>query len=262
MLVGQSHLQQLLKTPFESFPHSLLLVGERGCGKHHFAQAFAEHYGCDLCDITAQLTYEFLTEVSLNPTPTFYLVDLGSITEKEQNLLLKSVEEPSSGSYFILLTEALTQVLDTIPNRCCVMEFLPYSNKELQQFLTQEQNPQLLHYFRTPGKLLDSQKLDLDALVGLCDLLLSKLKSVNYANLLTVVSKINLKDEYDKYDLSMFLGVLSHQARTKYLETKQPLYLQCYQICQKETKKLVDKRINKQYFLYNLLTTLWEAAQC
>ena len=263
MIVGQTQLTKLmLDSNLGSFPHSLLLVGEKGCGKHLFANAFASHFGYELIDITELLTNDLLVELSLKPTITFCLVDLTQLTEKEQNILLKSLEDAPEHLYFILLAETLSYVLDTVVNRCYTAEFAPYSVEELKQFLPAGQSEELLQYFRTPGKLLSAQKTNLEEMLKICNILLDKLETVNYANLLVVASKINYKDEYDKYDLDLFMGVLIHLARSKYVETKKDLYRKCYNICQTENKKLEDKRLNKQYFVYNLLTNLWEAARC
>lgn len=262
MIVGQNQLKTLLNKDLDSFPHALLLVGEKGCGKHLFANEFAAHFGCELLDITESLTDEFLMELALRPSITFCLVDLTQITEKEQNIILKSLEEASDNLYFIIIAETLAYTLETVINRCCVEEFVPYSTEELKQFLNQDQGTSLFQYFRTPGKLLEAQRVDLKSLLGVCNVVLDKITSINYSNLLTVASKINYKDEYDKYDLDLFMNVLIHVAHTKYLETKNEMYRTCYNICQDENKKLEDKRLNKQYFMYNLLTSLWEAARC
>lgn len=262
MIVGQNQLKILLNKDLDSFPHSLLLVGEKGCGKHLFANTFANHFGFDLLDITELLSDEFLMELSLKPSISFCLVDLTKITEKEQNILLKSLEEASNNLYFIIITETLAYTLETVINRCFVEEFVPYSKEELKTFLGTEQNETLLQYFRTPGKLLEAQKVDLKSLLNVCNIVLDKTDSINYANLLTAASKINYKDEYDKYDLDLFMSVLIHAARTKYIETNNDLYRKYYMICQSENKKLEDKRLNKQYFMYNLLTSLWEIARC
>ena len=87
-MVGQVELQKLLTK--DSLPHAILLIGDKGCGKHSFASLIANKLNCEVEDITENITSELLAEVSLRPLITLCLVDLNQITEKEQNVLLKS----------------------------------------------------------------------------------------------------------------------------------------------------------------------------
>ncbi len=57
------------------------------------------------------------------------------LTTQAQNALLKTVEEPLSGVYFIILTKTLDELLPTIRSRCAVHRLAPLSGGEIRQYI-------------------------------------------------------------------------------------------------------------------------------
>lgn len=58
------------------------------------------------------------------------------MTTQAQNALLKTVEEPQPGVYFIILTKTLDNLLPTIRSRCAIHRLAPISRQEMLRYIT------------------------------------------------------------------------------------------------------------------------------
>ena len=67
-----------------------------------------------MLDITENISAEYIDKIMLNPNPRIYVIDLSKITEKDENVLLKFIEEPLKTSFIILLAESRNGILNTI----------------------------------------------------------------------------------------------------------------------------------------------------
>lgn len=63
------------------------------------------------------------------------IVNADLMNDQSQNALLKSLEEPPSGVYFILLTSKKDKLLPTIVSRCREISFEPLSDNAVSQIL-------------------------------------------------------------------------------------------------------------------------------
>jgi len=259
-MIGQEKLVAKLKSySITTLPHSLLLVGESGCGKHTLAKELAEYFSLDLIDITESLSQDLLNEIKLKATPAMYLVSISDITEKEENMLLKFVEEPSIYAYIVLLGESEYSMLETLVNRCVVYRFEKYKAEELTSFLggVTDSADEIMAICDTPGqvRLLAGYY---NALMSTCTSFTYKLSKAAFSNIITnVINKINYKDEYDKWDFNLFLKMLKRRLMLNYQDTKDPLIYEVYMIVLEETDKLSDNRLDKRAFIEHLLSRLW-----
>ncbi|MFZ2257765.1 MAG: AAA family ATPase [Clostridiaceae bacterium] len=57
------------------------------------------------------------------------------MTTQAQNGLLKTIEEPQPGVYFIILTKTLDNLLPTIRSRCAIHRLAPLSRAEISQYI-------------------------------------------------------------------------------------------------------------------------------
>ena len=263
-MIGQDNLVSKLKSySITTLPHSILLLGEQGCGKHTLTKELANYFGIDLVDISNDITLDTLIEISDKPIPTMYLIDCSVLTDKHQNILLKCLEEPSMYAYFVLLSVNKAMLLQTIANRCVSFEFEPYTKEVLAQFV--QDDASVLSVCTTPGQVLSLHSGDLANLDVLCDTIVTKIGSANYPNTLSIVKKINLKDEYDKYDINVFFNTLLHKIYTKICNKQDNIVsnklFEMYNLVLDYKKRLRDARLNKELFLENFLTTLWEFAR-
>lgn len=260
-MVGQEELIAKLKSySIATLPKSLLLVGDDGCGKHLLVGELANHYNVPLLDITKDISYELINDIQLSSVDKFYLVDLNMITEKEQNILLKFIEEPSITTHIFLIANNTSGILDTVLNRCLIYYFAHYTINELKEFLREEDSEDILEYCTTPGQILNLHS-NLDNLKSLCDTIVHKLGGSRFDNMLTIADKLNYKDEYDKFDVMLFLKVLSKQYFTYYMDIKNNKVFKLYNIVNEYKKRLLDNRLNKKILIENMLITLWKESR-
>ncbi len=64
------------------------------------------------------------------------------ITEEGQNALLKTIEEPSLGAYFILISSNRSTLLPTILSRCSEIRFYPLPNNVIKDMLDKKGLPE------------------------------------------------------------------------------------------------------------------------
>ena len=136
----------------ERLPHALLVSGPPGIGKRLFAERLArrlvcEHAtACDACracrlaandthpDVLIVRPQEGKTEITVDDaravnqflvlTPhlatrrVVLVVDADRLNRSASNAILKTLEEPPSGSYLLLVSDAPARLLPTIRSRC------------------------------------------------------------------------------------------------------------------------------------------------
>lgn len=264
-MVGQTKLlEKLNKYNIDNFPRSTMLIGEQGMGKHTLVNYIKDNIlHLPVVDITENLNKEYIDLIYLNPNPLIYVIDFTKITEKESNAMLKLIEEPIPTSFLILLVDNRNNVLNTILNRCIIFELEQYSINELKEFTKGCKNEDLiLNIVKSPGKILNSN-LDsyIDELYNLCNTIVTKINKASYLNTLSITDKINYKDEYNKFDLTVFFDCLSYCYYNDFMVNGNNKSLKLYLYVSQSRKKLVDKRLNKELFVSNFLSKLWKAAK-
>lgn len=159
-LKGQEHLQEVFLSAFkyrESFPHSLLFVGERGTGKTTSARIWARLVNCenpsengpcgccrycreieegnmDIIEFDAasnrsvdniRALKERLQVVSTIPNRVLIIDEVHMLSNEAFNALLLTLEEPPEKTFFILCTTEVHKVPATIISRCARFIFRP-----------------------------------------------------------------------------------------------------------------------------------------
>ena len=263
-MIGQNKLLATINTfTIDTFPRSSLLIAEKGMGKHMFTRYISDNIlKLPLLDITENISSEVIEQIYRNPNPYVYMINLSDMTEKEQNIMLKFIEEPLNNSFIILLAENQNLVLETIISRCVVFEFENYSKDELKTFISDYDNADLiLTVIRTPGKILTTNTQNIKDIIETCEKIVNKLGQASYANALSITNKINFKDSFDKFDFDIFMNSLSYLLFSTYLNTNNKTTLKMYELTRDQRKLLIDKRLNKEIFFNNYITKLWKIAK-
>lgn len=167
--------QQLYRCHQEGrLAHALLLVGQAGLGKALFATNFAKTLLCkqpvkqfacqhcrdcnwvaagthpDLCLLTTEKSsqgikidqirtvIEKLNHTSQAAYKIIVINPADSLLLAASHALLKSLEEPSERTLFILLTEKIERLLPTIRSRCQVMRFATPKKSQATAWLAQQ----------------------------------------------------------------------------------------------------------------------------
>jgi DNA polymerase-3 subunit delta' len=155
-VVGQDRAVAQLRASAASPVHAYLFVGPRGSGKRAAARAFAaellaahqppdevartihlalteQHRDLEVVEregaaINVEQARDIVRRGSLSATEgdrrVMVLVDF-HLVEEAGGVLLKAIEEPPPGTFFVVLAETVPPELVTIASRCVVVEFEP-----------------------------------------------------------------------------------------------------------------------------------------
>ena len=263
-VIGQEKLVKALEGyTLETAPKTILFLGQSGCGKSWIANAFAKQLDLEVVVVQPDSTAEKLIEYYQCPINKMYLIDLKEITEKDQNKFLKFIEEPSKTMNIILMAESTVGILPTILNRCVKYVFEPYTPEQLKQFDWAVNCSEEIAYeiCKTPGQLLELSADNLDQALSLCRAIVSSVDKANYANTLSIVTKINLKDDAKKIDFKLFFDLMTYAAFDDYKKNNNELSFKIYLYTIRQQAKALNINVAKEAFLLNYLDNIWRLAR-
>lgn len=253
-IVGQDSLLNLISSKTrDTFPRSVVLLGSKGSGKHLISKYISEHLNHDLIDVTDKLDLEFINSLYLKPEPHIYMIEVKKLSIREQNMILKFLEEPLKNAYIILLAETKNQMLDTIVNRCLVWTLKPYSKELLREFTC---NEQILAIAKTPGMLMELEETKIDDIVLLCNKIIENIDKASIPNALTISDKLAFKQEKDKIDLDVFAEVLLYQTTLHVKEIQDRRFLTVYNYVNKWYNEKNVPNVNQKYLFDNFIIDL------
>jgi DNA polymerase-3 subunit delta' len=166
-LTGQEHAAGLLSGALAAGPsHAYLFIGPEGTGRLAAALSFAaalccESGGCGTCPSclkAARATHPDIETISPagsfvmvdqvrevnnrltlrpyeSPARVFIFEDACAFNSESANAFLKSLEEPPSFVYFVLLATRLDRVLPTIVSRCQMVRFSAVPPERIEERL-------------------------------------------------------------------------------------------------------------------------------
>ena len=263
-VIGQEKLVKALEGyTLETAPKTILFLGQSGCGKSWIANAFAKQLDLEVVVVQPDSTAEKLIEYYQCPINKMYLIDLKDIVEKDQNKFLKFIEEPSKTMNIILMAESTVGILPTILNRCIKYVFEPYTPEQLKQFDWAVNCSEEIVYeiCKTPGQLLELSADNLDQALGLCRAIISSVDKANYANTLSIITKINLKDDAKKIDFKLFFDLMTYVAFDDYKKNNNELSFKIYLYTIRQQAKALNINVAKEAFLLNYLDNIWRLAR-
>ena len=223
-MIGQEKLLNTIsKYTLATMPKTLLFIGDSGCGKHTLAKIIADQLSVNLEEITTETTPSELINFQLRTIPYLYLINLTTITEKQQNQFLKFVEEPNSNVYIILIAENEFSILPTILSRCIKFKFEEYSAEQLKQlnFDFGEDTDLVFSICNTPGQLLNTDFTKIKAMQKLCNAIFENILKAPYPNIMSISTKFNYKEDYNKFEPILFIKLFTTMAYNKYIENPQ-----------------------------------------
>jgi len=154
-----------------TFPSTCLIEGAAGSGKYTFAKLLAaallcsgEERPCGICphclkiakdihpdvvtidtgeeDIKIDVARKLRSDVFVRPNEAdgkvFLIRHMQNMNIPSQNALLKILEEPPVGVYFILMTENKYALLDTVLSRCLKLNMSPLTKEEMDRALSEK----------------------------------------------------------------------------------------------------------------------------
>ncbi|MDR4506404.1 MAG: DNA polymerase III subunit delta' [Candidatus Scalindua sp.] len=177
-IVSQDHVINYFKRASEirHLSHAYIFTGQEGLGKSLFTREFIKalfckknkNFHCDVCHncvridefnhpdihweisdkkekfIKIERIRDLQHKSSLCPVELNYKVfvikDAEKMNEEAANCLLKTIEEPAPNTLFILITNSLSRLKETIISRCQVIRFKPINTQVIKEYLLKNFN--------------------------------------------------------------------------------------------------------------------------
>ncbi|GKU27731.1 DNA polymerase III subunit delta' [Clostridium folliculivorans] len=157
--IGHSEILSRFDNSIErnALSHAHLIIGEDGIGKSIVAKRFAAkimkkddfkeyidivNYKTTKNSFGVDEVREIITETNKRPyegdKKVIIIYEGNKLTVQAQNALLKTIEEPPSGVYIIILCESAELILDTIKSRCQVHRLFPLKESEIKLFIEEK----------------------------------------------------------------------------------------------------------------------------
>lgn len=256
-LIGQDKIINFIKSnTISTIPRTIMLEGEFGSGKHSLCNIIADMYSLELEDISNDLTFEKIEQITLTVSPKIYVINSSNITVKNENAILKFLEEPLKNAIIIVLTENKYSLLDTIRNRCYVLTLEKYSKDILKQFITNEKDEELfLKICNTPGDIISLQENSLRDMLDLCNKIFTSINRATYANTLSLSNRMAFKDEKDKFNFILFFKLLNIVAYERVIQNTVNCIAE-YQLTSEYLNRLSIRNIDKKMLFENYLLKL------
>ena len=90
MIKGQEKLINIFENmTIDQLPHTFMLLGEDGCGKHTLSKDIAEKFSLEYEDISTTISTELIMEIETIKVPTLYILNINEL--KDQNIILKFI---------------------------------------------------------------------------------------------------------------------------------------------------------------------------
>lgn len=259
VLYQDTLIDRINRTYIDALPKSLILLGEFGSGKHLISEYISSKFNLTSIDITNDLTYDTLEDITFRVEPYLYIINASDISIKEQNIILKFLEEPLKNSFIIILCENKNQLLPTVLNRCQIWELKQYTDAQLKEFITFN-NPEdielILKVARTPGQIKDIDQSQLHDMFDLTNKIIDKIGNASLPNTLSISDKLAFKNEKDKFNILVFVKLLNYCFLNKIQSTDTYNLFSMYSLTNKLLNDLYVANVNKKYLFENYLLNL------
>lgn len=235
-MIGQEKLlNKINNLTLDSLPHSIILLGDVGSGKNMICDYISQRFNLTLLDITKNLNQEYLDELMLRVEPYLYKIEANDISIKDENTILKFIEEPLKNAYIVICCDNKAQLIQTVLNRCQIWQLDKYTREQLK---TLSNNDLILDIAKTPGQVMKLNNIDINSLLELTNKIFDMMDIASFPNALSLAEKIAFKDEQDKYDFNVFVDTLVY-------------------VCSKKIAQESDtEKLKKLLFQYNLTNNL------
>ena len=196
-----------------------------------------EKKNIDVAQIRKMITHT--NKSCFNNNPRFILIDkIENLNKNSVNALLKIIEEPNDGNFFILISNSEKKILPTLKSRCLTFKIsltfnqsINVINQLLNNNILEEINTDLINYYITPGEIVnlinfaDEKKinlLDYD-LLGILNLLINNgyyRKNKNIKNIIITFIELFFLKEYKLSNTKNSLLVFYHNFLDKIHNTE------------------------------------------
>ena len=134
-----------------------------------------EKKNIDIAQIRSMITYS--NKSCFNNTPRLILIDnIENLNKNSVNALLKILEEPNDGIFFILINNNEKKILPTLKSRCLTFKVnltlgqsIDIANQLLNKNIFDHINSDIINHYITPGEIINLFNLAVDKKINLLD---------------------------------------------------------------------------------------------
>lgn len=257
MIIGQEILCNRIDSyvNLDKFPRTLMLIGALGSGKHLLCEYIANKFNLQQIDITEIISLETIEEISERVEPYLYIIEINKLSIKEQNIILKFLEEPLANSIIMLLAETVGDILDTVKNRCQQWYLQNYTIEYLREF---SDNDQILKICNTPGQIKQLVENNFEEIFDLANKVIDKIAVANLPNVLTIPNKLGFKNERGKIDPRLFISVLLSCFRDAAISSNNRNLIDAYKLTCELSNNSKIRNIDLKYLMDKYLIEVRE----
>ena len=140
-----------------------------------------EKKSIDIDQVRTMITYT--NKSCFNDSPRFILIDnIEYLNKNSNNALLKIIEEPNDGIFFILINNNEKNILPTLKSRCIIFkinltfdETIKATNLLLDKDIFEIINHELINYYTTPGEIINFINFSIEKKINLKQLTILEL---------------------------------------------------------------------------------------
>ena len=259
-IIGQKKLLSTINNLIENnnFPRYSIIVGNTGSGKKLITSYIAE--GLEALLVPCELSVDSVREVidlSYNQTsPTLYMwADANRMSAGAKNAVLKVTEEPPQNAYFVMTTDNVNGLLNTLTSRGTVFNINPYTVEDLVSYASlknidtkSKEFNTIISISTTPQDIIDLSNIDIIQFNKVVNVLCESVGNINLANILKISTLLKFKDSDDdkeKFDPILFMKACMNTFIEFMKKDNKPIY---YKFISKTSEYLADmysKSLNK-----------------
>lgn len=197
----------------------------------------------------------------LRTEPAVFMIDGNDLSEKNNNTILKLLEEPPKNAFIFILINNEAGVLPTILNRCFIWKIKPYKSIDLIEFITDKFNDEtknlILTIAKTPGQIINLCELNPNKLVDYANYILDKITIASFSNVLNISDKVYFDEfEADKFSCIMLCNLLLYIIKQRLMQNYDSKYVDAHNLTSKLVTNLYINNYNKKHLFENYLFTL------
>jgi hypothetical protein len=241
-MIGQEHLLENINSLVQSkFPRFIILEGEHGSGRKTIAGEIARKLNARavVSEIKADEVRNVINLAYKVYTPTVYILpEADKMHKSAKNVLLKVTEEPPLQAYFILTTNDLARMLDTLISRATVLKMDKYTKTNKLDYI--KLNYALEAVAGNVEYLVDVcdtfTEIDLIMSYGVeefkkfCETTSNFICKAGLANVLKIPKKLKLKEDDAGYDPTLFLKSVAYCFSQQMVTTPSEQVMELFQL--------------------------------
>ena len=257
-MIGQKHLSEILykMVQDDKLPRLIILVGARGSGRGMMCQYIGDILGVDTMehDTKAEVVREVVDEAYKTSAKVLHIFrDIDDMSKASKNALLKVIEEPPNGAYFVMTSKDISnQALATIRSRGTVFYMDAYTQDELMQYArsyypnTTTDLNKVVKICETPYEVDEMMSCGAEEFFEYVDKVIDNIAVVSGSNSFKIGERLAFKASDDnKYDLTLFFKIFMKKCSD--LIAEEPLkYAEGVKITSKYLQELSVAAVQKQ----------------